>query len=139
MEKKEMVLVTGGTGFVGSHIILQLLQKGYTVRTTLRSIAKKNEIIDTLKIGDIQSFDNLSFIEASLSEDKNWDEAMKGCTYVLSVASPVFLTEPENENEAIRPAVEGIIRILKAAKKAGVKRVVMTSNFGAVGFSNQNL
>lgn len=132
------VLVTGGTGFVGAQCILQLLQKGYHVRTTLRSLNKKYEVIEMLSTGGITSFENLTFIETSLTEDANWDEAMKGCRYVLSVASPVFFSEPKDENEMIRPAVEGILRILKAAKNAGVRRVVMTSNFGAVGFSNKN-
>ena len=138
MERSEIVLVTGGSGFVGSYCILQLLKKGYQVKTTLRSVAKQNDVIQSLKTGGITSFDNLTFIEASLTEDKNWDEAMKGCTYVLSVASPVFMTMPKDEEEAIRPALAGIIRILKAARNARVKRVVMTSNFGAVGFSNKN-
>ncbi|MGA2142039.1 MAG: aldehyde reductase [Brevinematales bacterium] len=136
---KDLVLVTGGTGFVGAHCVLQLLQKGYKVKTTLRSMDKKNEVIETLRIGGITSFDNLSFIETSLTKDDHWDEAMEGCKYVLSVASPVFFTLPKDENEMIRPAVEGIIRVLKAARNADVKRVVMTSNFGAVGFSNKNL
>ncbi len=134
----ENVLVTGGTGFVGAQIILQLLQKGYNVKTTLRSISSKNKVIDTLKSNGITDFDNLAFVEADLSKDDNWDAAMKGCDYVLSVASPVFMTIPKDENEAIRHAVEGIVRILKAARNANVKRVVMTSNFGAVGYSNKN-
>ena len=138
MQRSETVLVTGGSGFVGSHCILQLLQKGYRVRTTLRSLAKKDEVIQSLKAGGITSFDTITFIEASLTEDRNWAEAMEGCTYVLSVASPVFMTTPKDEHQAIRPALEGIIRVLKAAQLAGVKRVVMTSNFGAVGFSNKN-
>lgn len=132
------VLVTGGTGFVGMHIILQLMQKGYRVRTTLRSISSKNKVIDTLKSNGIASFENLAFVEADLSKDDHWDEAMEGCDYVLSVASPVFLTSPKDEREVIRTAEEGIIRVLKAARNADVKRVVMTSNFGAVGFSNKN-
>ncbi len=131
------VLVTGGTGFLGAHIILQLLQKEYNVKTTVRTLSSKSKVIDTLKSNGITTFDNLAFIEADLSKDDNWDEAMKGCDYVFSVASPVFMTIPKDENEAMRPAVEGIVRILKAARKAGVKRVVMTSNFGAVGFSNK--
>lgn len=135
----ETVLVTGGTGFVGSHIILQLLQKGYNVKTTLRSINSKDKIIDTLKSNGIINFKNITFVEADLSKDDNWDKAMEGCDYVLSVASPVFMNIPKDENEAMRPAVEGIIRVLKAARDAKVKRVVMTSNFGAVGFSNKNL
>lgn len=133
------VLVTGGTGFVGAQMILQLLQKGYSVKTTLRSISSKDKVIDALKANGITSFDNLAFVEVDLSKDDNWGEAMSGCDYVLSVASPVFFTIPKDENEVMRPAVEGIIRVLKAAKDAKVKRVVMTSNFGAVGFSNKNL
>lgn len=136
MSKK--VLVTGGTGFLGTHIILQLLEKNYSVRTTLRSINSKDKVIDTLKYNGISAFDKIEFIEADLSKDDNWDEAMKDCDYVLSVASPVFFEIPKNEDEAIKPAVEGIIRVLRAAKKANVKRVVMTSNYGAVGFSNKN-
>lgn len=132
------VLVTGGSGFVGAHIILQLLQKGYNVKTTIRSMNSKNKLIDTLKSNGITTFDKLSFVEADLSKDHNWDKAMKGCDYVLSVASPVFMTMPKNEEEAMRPAVDGIIRVLKAARDANVKRVVMTSNFGAVGFSNKD-
>ena len=138
MRNSEIVLVTGGTGFVGTQCILQLLQKGYNVRTTLRSTNKKDKVIESLKLGGITSFDNLAFIEASLTNDDNWDEATKGYKYVLSVASHVFFTSPKDENEAIRPAVEGILRVLKAARNAGVTRVIMTSNFGAVGFSNKS-
>ncbi len=134
----ETVLVTGGTGFVGAQIILQLLQKGYNVRTTLRSISSKNKVTEALNSNGIRNFDHLTFIEADLSKDENWDNAMKNCDYVLSVASPVFFTIPKDENEVMRPAVEGIIRVLKAARNAGVKRVVMTSNFGAVGFSKKD-
>lgn len=131
------VLVTGGTGFLAIQIILQLLQKDYDVKTTLRSMKKKDKIIDTLKANGIQNFDHLSFIETDLSKDNNWEEAMKDRDYVFSVASPVFFNEPKNEEDAIRPAVEGITRILKAAQKMRVKRVVMTANFGAVGFSRK--
>ncbi|MBC1372751.1 aldehyde reductase [Listeria booriae] len=133
----QKVLITGGTGFVGVHILFQLLQKGYDVKTTLRSMKKKDMIIETLKENGVQNLEQLSFIEADLSEDRNWEEAMKNRDYVFSVASPVFFHEPESEEEAIRPAVEGITRILKAAQKMNVTRVVMTSNFGAVGFSKK--
>lgn len=134
----ETVLVTGGTGFVGAHIILQLLQKDYNVKTTLRSISSTSKLMDTLKSNGITNFNKLAFVEADLSKDDHWDEAMKGCDYVLSVASPVFMTIPKDEEAAMRPAVEGVIRVLKTARNANVKRVVMTSNFGAVGFSNKN-
>ncbi|MFT4031599.1 MAG: aldehyde reductase [Siphonobacter sp.] len=138
MENKETVLVTGGTGFVGVHCILQLLQKGYNVKTTVRNLKRKDEVFEMLKNGGITSFDNLEFIEADLMKDDNWDEAVKNCTYVLHVASPIFLSIPKDENEMIRPAVDGALRVLKAARNAGVKRVVMTSNFGAVGYSHKN-
>jgi nucleoside-diphosphate-sugar epimerase len=138
VENKETVLVTGGTGFAGMQIILQLLQKGYSVKTTIRNLKSKDQLIETLQSNGIAQFENLSFAETELTKDDNWEEAMQGCQYVLSVASPVFFEIPKDENEAIHPAVDGILRILKFAKNAGVKRVVMTSNFGAVGFSQTN-
>jgi nucleoside-diphosphate-sugar epimerase len=129
------VLVTGGTGFVGMRVVLQLLQQGYVVKTTLRNLNSKQRLISILKDNGITSFSNLLFTEAELTHDDNWLQAMQGCRYVLSVASPVFFDKPKNEEDAIRPACEGILRVLKFAKQAGVQRVVMTSNFGAVGFS----
>jgi nucleoside-diphosphate-sugar epimerase len=134
----DTVLVTGGTGFVGARCVLQLLEKGYNVKTSMRSLERKNEVIKMLKFGGITSFANLEFIEADLTKDANWDEALKDCEYVLHVASPIFLRVPKDENEMIVPAVDGTIRILKAARSAGVKRVVMTSNFGAVGYSHKD-
>jgi len=138
MENSETVLVTGGTGYVGSHCLLQLMQKGYNVKTTLRSMKRKNEVIEMLKMGGIASFDNLKFIETDLTKDDNWDEAVKDCKYVLHVASPISSTMPKDENEMIRPAVDGTLRVLKAARDAGVKRVVLTSNFGAIGYSHKD-
>ncbi|WP_020531228.1 SDR family oxidoreductase [Flexithrix dorotheae] len=140
MENKETVLVTGGTGFVGIHLILQLLQNGYRVKTTIRNINRKEEIFNMLKNAGFTSLNsfldyNLVFIEADLNKDDNWDEAVKNCLYVLHVASPFPQAEPKDEKELIIPAKEGTLRVLKAAKNAGVKRVVMTSSFGAVGYS----
>ncbi len=137
-KQQTTVLVTGGTGFVGAHCVLQLLQQGYKVRTTLRSLKRKEEILTMLQNGGITDLNNLSFFEADLTSDKNWDEAVQGCDYVLHVASPIFLRLPKHEDEMIKPAVEGTLRVLKAARKAGVKRVVMTSNFGAVGYSHKD-
>ena len=129
----ELVLVTGGTGAVGIHCILQLLQKGYRVRTTLRAINKKNEVIEMLKTGGITSFSNIDFIETDLAKEANWDEALKDCNYVLHVASPTH-----QESDMIQAAVDGTLRVLKAARDARVKRVVLTSSFGALGFSNKD-
>ncbi|WP_086348288.1 SDR family oxidoreductase [Candidatus Enterococcus clewellii] len=136
MQKK--VLVTGGTGFVGMQIIFQLLQKGYSVKTTVRSLKSKSTVVEVLRKNGASMLENLSFAEANLSKDEGWDAAMDECEYVLSVASPVFFDIPKDEQEVIRPAIDGIIRILKAANHSKVKRVVMTSNFGAVGFSKKN-
>ena len=133
-----LVLVTGGSGFVAIHCILQLLQQGYNVRTTVRKMSKQNEVLDMLKYGGITGFSRLSFIETDLTKDDNWNEAVKGCTYVLHVASPIYLRLPKNEDEMIRPAVDGTLRVLKAARDAGVQRVVMTSNFGAIGYSHKD-
>ncbi|KAA2242959.1 aldehyde reductase [Chitinophaga agrisoli] len=130
------VLVTGGTGFVGIHCILQLLQQGYQVRTTIRSLSKKDEVISMLKTGGLTSIENLSFTVADLTQDANWEVATQGCTYVLHIASPIHLHLPKHEDDMIRPAVDGTLRVLKAARNAGVQRVVMTSNFGAVGYSH---
>lgn len=138
MENKEIVLVTGGTGFVGLHAILQLLQQGYKVKTTIRDTNRRPEVFEALKNAGITSFDNLTFIKADLLADDNWAEATKDCKYVLHVASPMQAQTPKDENAVIRPAVEGTLRVLKAAKNAGVKRVVITSNFGAVGYSHKD-
>jgi len=133
----ELVLVTGGSGFVGSHCILQLLNAGYRVRTTLRTMSRQAEVIEMMENGDARNIENLSFIAADLTKDDNWDEAMQGCTYVMHVATPLTL-ENVPEDEIIRPAVDGTLRVLKAAANAGVKRVVLTSSFAAIGYGKQN-
>lgn len=134
---KNKVLVTGGSGFVGLRIISQLLERNYEVRTTIRSIKSKNRIINALKDNHIKNIKNLSFAEADLSSNIGWKEAMQDQEYVLSVASPVFFDNPQDEKSVVRIAHDGIMRILKSAEDAKVKRVVMTSNFGAVGFSKK--
>ncbi len=135
MERQnQTVLVTGGSGFIASYCIIQLLQSGYTVRATLRSLSRSDEVRDMLKTGGINSFDSLSFIEADLVSDKGWHEAAAGCAYVLHVASPTPKIDAKSEDDFIRPAREGVLRVLRAARDAGVKRVVLTSAFGAIGF-----
>lgn len=134
----QQVLVTGGSGFVAVHAISQLLAQGYRVRTTVRDLAKRPQVLAALAHGGITSTEALSFIEADLLADHNWHEAAAGCDYVLHIASPIFLRLPKHEDEMIKPAVQGTLRVLKAARDAGVKRVVMTSNFGAVGYSHKD-
>ncbi|ANK62370.1 3-beta hydroxysteroid dehydrogenase [Loigolactobacillus backii] len=128
------VLVTGGNGFLSMQLILQLLKQGYSVRATLRSLEKKATVINTLKANSVINLEKLSFVKADLTSDAGWEEAMHNVTYVLSVASPMFSASSKNKNGA----TEGILRILKQAQTAHVKRVVMTANFGAIGFSNKD-
>jgi nucleoside-diphosphate-sugar epimerase len=130
------VLVTGGSGFVGSHTIVQLLNGGHAVRTTLRSQAREADVRAMVRVGGAQPGDRLSFCVADLEADSGWADAMAGCTYVLHVASPFPAGEPKDEDEVIAPAREGTLRVLRAARDAGVKRVVMTSSFAAVGYGH---
>lgn len=136
MRSQNWILVTGGTGFVGVHVIAKLLQKGYKVKTTLRSLDRKTEIINALQSIGIAA-DGLVFIAADLAKDDNWNEAVKDCEYVLHVASPFPIQEPEDENELIIPARDGALRVLRAARDAGVRRVVLTSSFAAIGYGKQ--
>ncbi|WP_137596692.1 NAD-dependent epimerase/dehydratase family protein [Paucilactobacillus kaifaensis] len=133
---KAKVLVTGGNGFLAMHIIKQLLDDAYPVRATVRSIEKQTNVITALQNANTANLDQLSFIEASLTEDANWPTAMKDITYVMSVAAPVFVNGTNDPQTVTQTATQGTLRILKAAVNANVKRVIMTSNLGAVGFSN---
>src|ERR1700722_18134787 len=128
------VLVTGGSGFVGSHCILQLLAAGNTVRTTVRDVQKEAGVRGLLKVGGAEPGERLRFFAADLESDAGWAEAVAGCDYVLHVASPFPQTVPKDEDEIIVPAREGALRVLRAARDAGVKRVVLTSSFAAVGY-----
>ena len=130
----ELVLVTGGSGFTGAHCILQLLDAGYRVRTTVRSLKRESDVRAMLKIGGAEPGEALSFAAADLMSDAGWPEAVAGCDFVLHVASPFPLGIPKHEDELIIPAREGALRVLRAARDAGVKRVVLTSSFAAIGY-----
>ena len=124
---KKKVLLTGISGYIGSHCAVELLKNGYSVRGSLRSLSKKEKVIKAIS-KEINPKDNLEFCELDLLKDKGWDRAMEGCEFVLHVASPFIMIEPKDENEYIKPAVDGTLRALEAAKKSGVKRVVLTSS-----------
>ena len=127
----EKVLVTGGSGYIGLHCISQLLKEGYAVRTSLRSMKRKKEIQEALS-GSIKNNERLEFCELDLMRDDGWDAAVKGCDYVLHVASPVYEKNMQDENSFIQPAKEGLLRALKPAVKYKIKRFVMTSSIAAI-------
>ncbi|MGE5323185.1 MAG: SDR family oxidoreductase [Actinomycetota bacterium] len=131
------VLVTGGSGFIASHTILQLLAAGHQVRTTIRNLAREGDVRAMLKEGGAEADARLSFIAADLEHDAGWAEAVAGCDYVLHLASPFPAGVPKHEDELIVPAREGALRVLRAARDAGVKRVVLTSSFAAVGYGKK--
>ena len=133
-----MILVTGGSGFIGSHCILQLLAAGHQVRTTVRSISREGDVRAALAKAGADPADRLSFIAADLEKDAGWPEAVAGCDYVLHVASPFPPSIPKHEDELIVPAREGTLRVLRASRGAGVKRVVVTSSFAAIGYGHDS-
>ena len=132
----ELVLVTGGSGFVGAHCILQLLNAGYRVRTTVRSLDREAGVRAMLKTGGSEAGNELSFAAADLTAGAGWQEAVAGCDFVLHVASPFPLKVPKLEDELIVPARDGALRVLRASRDAGVKRVVLTSSFAAIGYGH---
>ena len=124
------VLVTGASGFIAEHCIIELLKNGYSVRGSLRSMNREQEVRDAIKTG--ANDENLEFCKLDLLEDDGWEDAMWDCDYLMHVASPFVIEDPKDENELIKPAKEGTLRALNAAKKAGIKRVVLTSSVAAV-------
>jgi dihydroflavonol-4-reductase len=128
------VLVTGGSGFLAAHIILRLIAEGQHVRTTVRSLDREPAVRATLARAGADT-GQLAFVAADLTSDAGWNEAVSGCQYVLHVASPFPPQQPKDENDLIVPAREGALRVLRAAEHAGVRRVVMTSSFAAIGYS----
>ena len=133
MADGELVLVTGGSGYVASFCIAQLLNEGVRVRTTVRSLTREAEVRAAVgRLAD--AGERLSFIAADLNQDAGWREACTECTAVLHVASPLPSSNPKSDDELVRPARDGALRVLAAARDAGVRRVVMTSSTAAVTY-----
>ena len=131
MRTDRPVLVTGASGFIAIHCLIQLLEQGYRVRGTLRSLNREAELRQTLA-KFVQAQERLELVPADLLDDAGWAEAVQGCDFVLHVASPFPLLRPQNEDDLIRPAREGTLRVLRAAAEHGVKRVVLTSSNAAI-------
>jgi nucleoside-diphosphate-sugar epimerase len=133
----ETVLVSGGSGFLGGRCVVELLRRGYGVRTTVRDLAKEGEV--RARVGsELDPGDRLAVLAADLRSDDGWAEAAAGCEYVLHVASPFPAAQPKDPDELIVPAREGTLRVLRAALDAGVERVVVTSSVAAVGGSTSH-
>ncbi len=132
----QLVLVTGGTGFIATHCMLQLLSSGYRVRTTVRSLHREPEVRAMLKEGGVEPGDRLSFVEADLGADAGWSDAALGCSFVMHGASPTPSGSQTREADWVKPAVDGVLRVLRAARDAQVERVVLTSAFGAIGMGH---
>ena len=126
----EKVLVTGASGFIAEHCIIELLKNGYSVKGSLRTMSREQEVRDAVKTETDDA--KLEFCKLDLLEDDGWEDAMWDCDYLMHVASPFVIEDPKDENELIKPAKEGTLRALNAAKKAGIKRVVLTSSVAAV-------
>jgi len=126
----EKVLVTGATGYIGLHCIQQLLDQGYAVNGSLRSLERKDEIFESLESNNT-STEHLKLFSFNLNEDDGWDEGMEGCDYLIHVASPIAL-ERKSEDFFVKPAVAGVKRALKFAKKHNIKKVILTSSVAAI-------
>ncbi len=128
------VLVTGASGYIALHCILELLKKGYRVKGSLRDLDREDEVRNSF--GSKFNNNNLEFCKLNLLSDEGWDDAASDCDYLFHIASPCFVKEPKDEKELITPALEGTLRALKAAHKSKVKKVVLTSSMGAIAYGH---
>ncbi len=127
---KQTILVTGASGFLASHILLQLLNADYTVRGSVRGAAKGDHIRKVLE-GHGADTTRLEFVELDLMQDDGWDAAMDGVDYLLHTASPFVTSAPKDPDEIIKPAIDGTRRALNAALRSNIKRIVLTSSMVA--------
>ncbi|MBU2666058.1 aldehyde reductase [Actinoplanes bogorensis] len=130
------VLVTGGSGYIGSWCTLALLSAGFSVRTTVRDLEREPQVREMLRRGGADPGASLRVMRADLGADEGWAEAAAGCDAVLHVASPTLTQVPRTDDEMVRPAIDGTLRVLRAARDGGVRRVVMTSAIGAIAYGH---
>jgi dihydroflavonol-4-reductase len=131
---KPTILVTGISGFIARRCAVDLLNAGYGVRGTVRSLKRSGDVRDSLSRH--APADRLEFAESDLERDAGWDAAIRGCEHVMHVASPFPAVQPRNEQDLIRPAVQGTLRVLRAAANGGVRRFVQTSSLVAVMYGH---
>src|SRR4051812_46603317 len=126
-DEPSTVLVTGGSGFLGSWCAIELLRRGHRGRTTVRDLARGQEARAAIG-SQVDPGERLSFLSADLGADAGWEEAARDCEFVLHVASPFPPKQPKDPDELIVPARDGTLRVLRAALAAGARRVVITSS-----------
>ncbi len=132
----QRVLVTGASGFIASHTIIQLLHKGYRVRGTLRSLSRAEDLKQTLSShADTQE---LEFVAADLESDEGWTEAVANCELVLHIASPLPRVMPKDRNALVAPARVGALRVIRAAEAAACRRLVMTASTACIAYGRGN-
>lgn len=131
MDGERTVLVTGGSGFLGGWCVVEALQRGYRVRTTVRDMAREGEVRANVAT-QADAGDRLAVVAADLTRDEGWAQAVAGCEYVLHVASPFPPKQPKDPDELIVPARDGTLRVLRASLQADVQRIVLTSSVAAV-------
>ncbi len=138
---KQTILVTGATGFIAKHIVLKLLNAGYVVRGTVRDLSRGAEVVAAVRphLTDAADLDRrLTFVPLDLTRDDGWREAMEGVDAVMHTASPFPLSQPKDEQDLIRPAVDGTLRVVRTAAAAGVNRVILTSSIVAIMYSGSS-
>ena len=133
---EKTVLVTGGSGFLGSWCVIELLRRGHRVRTTVRDLGREAEVRAAIA-PEVDPGESLTFFAADLLRDEGWDQAVEGCDHVLHVASPFPPAQPKDPDELIVPARDGTLRVLRAALAGGVERIVITSSVAAVAGSGK--
>lgn len=136
MNQQPIVVVTGATGYLSSHIIKKLLERQYFIRGTIRSLnAKENQELFNLHS---EARERLELFEADLLNEQDWPKVLKGASYLLHVASPCVIEEPKNPDDIIKPAVQGVKHVLEAAIKEGIKSIVLTSSTTTVAYGVSN-
>ena len=131
---QEKVLVTGASGFIALHCIKELLQRNFLVKGSVRSHASQELVMNSITSDNLRA--NLEFCNLNLLQDEGWEDASSDCDYLIHIASPFSIEEPKNENEFIKPALEGTLRALRAAKKSKLKKVVLTSSMASIAYGH---
>jgi dihydroflavonol-4-reductase len=127
----DTVLVTGISGYIGAHVAQKLLTQGYNVRGTVRNKVKGQTVVDKLIAAGADA-GMLELVEADLSADAGWADAVKDCRYIQHIASPLPIDAPSDREALVPEARAGAQRVLERGFSAGVERIVMTSSIAAM-------